>query len=275
MNEVLEPYFDVEVGRCIYCPRERTTWDEPLGNEHVIPLGMGGVWQLLRASCREHEKVTTRFERIVMNQGGLKDLREVMGFPSRRAKKRTGMRDVTFMVGDERRTETVPLDQHPGGWYLPVYAPPTKLTGEEPAEDVRVLDRVGKRREKAVQELQERFGITALVMSVVDPRAWAQMMAKIGYCFAVGCVGLDTFEEVYVLPTILEGKLLGHYVGCLEGAPINTGSQGNLVTMSQAQRELTVYIRLFAQMEFPEYTVVVGRLRDTTYTIRARSLVED
>ena len=179
------------------------------------------------------------------------------------------------MVGSERRTETVPLDQHPGGWILPVYALPTKLTGETPAEDVRVLHRIGKRREEAIQKLQQRFGITALVMSVVDPRAWAQMMAKIGYCFAVGCVGLDTFEEVYVLPTILEGKLLGHYVGCLEGAPMNTGNQGNLVTMSQAQRELTVYIRLFAQMEFPEYTVVVGRLRDTTYKIRARSLVED
>jgi hypothetical protein len=112
-------------------------------------------------------------------------------------------------------------------------------------------------------------------MSVVDPRAWAQLIAKIGYCFAVGCVGLDTFEEVYVLPTILDGKLLGHYVGCLEGPPVNTSSDGNLVTMSQTQRELTVHVRLFAQMEFPEYTVVVGRLRDTTFPIHARSLVED
>jgi hypothetical protein len=275
MTEVLEPFFDVKVDRCIYCPRDRTTWDHPLGDEHVIPLGMGGVRQLLNASCKEHEKVTSRFELTVMNQGGLKDLREIMGFPSRRAKQRTGKREVTFMVGDKRRTETVPLNQHPGGWVLPVYAPPTKLTGEEPVEDVRVLHRVGKRREEAVQKLRERFGITAYVMSVVDPRAWAQMMAKIGYCFAVGCVGLDTFEEIYVLPTILNGKLLGHYLGWLDGLPVNTESQGNLVTMSQAQQELTVHVRLFAQMEFPEYTVVVGRLRDTTYTIRARSLVED
>lgn len=275
MTEVLEPYFDVEVGRCIYCPHEMTAWDETLTDEHVISNGLGGVWKLRHATCQAHRDTTSLIERIVLNLGGLKDLREVMGFKTYHPERRTPDREVSFQVGDERRTIRLPLDQHPGGWVLPVYAPPTKLTGEEPADDVRVLHRVGKCHQKAVQQLRDQYGATAHVMSVVDPRAWAQLIAKIGYCFAVGCVGYDTFEEVYVLPTILDGKRLGHYVGCLEGAPVNPGSEGNLVTMSQAQRELTVHVRLFAQMEFPEYTVVVGWLRDTSFPIHARSLVED
>ena len=270
--EVIEPFFPVEVGRCIYCPREAVISPDDLSDEHVVPLAMCGEWELRKASCESHRKVTSEFEGIVLNRGGLKDMREVLGFRTRHKKRRTGPRQIAFKVGDRRRTETLPVEDHHGAWVLPVYAPPTKLTGEEPADEVRVIDRVGKHRHAATRRIAERFGATAHHVSVVDPVAWAQMMAKIGYAFAVGCVGLDTLEDVYVLPTILEGgKLAGHYVGCREDPPINTDPQGNVVTLGQtAGRELIAYIRLFAEMGFPEYTVHIGRLRDTEYGLLCR-----
>jgi hypothetical protein len=270
--EEIEPHFPREVGRCIYCSREAVTFPDDLSDEHVIPYAMCGEWELLRASCGRHREVTSEFEGIVLNRGGLKDMREVLGFKTYHKKRRKGQRQVSFQVGDERRTETLPVEDHHGAWVLPVYAPPTKLTGGEPADGVRVMDRVGKHRHAATRKLAERFGATAHHVSVVDPVAWAQMMAKIGYAFAVGCVGLDTFEDVYVLPTILEGgKLAGHYVGCREGPPMNPDPKGNVVTLGQsADRELIAYIRLFAEMGFPEYVVYVGRLRDTEYGLLCR-----
>jgi hypothetical protein len=271
----LEPYFPVEIGRCIYCPREAVTSPDDLSDEHVIPYGMCGEWELLKASCETHQRITSKFEGIVLNRGGLKDMREVLGFKTYHKKRRTAQRRVAFQVGDERRTETLPVEELPGAWVLPVYAPPTKLTGGDPADGVRVMRSVGKHRHAATRRIAERFGAAGHHVSVVDPVAWAQMMAKIGYAFAVGCVGLATFEEVYVLPTILEGgKLAGHYVGCGEGPPVNTDPQGNVVTLGHStERELFAYIRLFAEMGFPEYTVCVGRLRDTEYTVLSREAI--
>jgi hypothetical protein len=46
------------------------------------------------------------------------------------------------------------------------------------------------------------------------------------------------------------------------------------VTLVQGGRELVVYILLFAEMGFPEYTVAVGRLRDTEYRVMAASTNE-
>jgi hypothetical protein len=38
--------------------------------------------------------------------------------------------------------------------------------------------------------------------------------------------------------------------------------------------ELVAYILLFAEMDFPEYTVAVGRLRNVEYRVMAASISE-
>src|SRR5712672_2024078 len=49
------------VGRCIYCGATGVD----LRDEHIVPLSLNGTMILPRASCRECEKITTRFERSV------------------------------------------------------------------------------------------------------------------------------------------------------------------------------------------------------------------
>jgi hypothetical protein len=60
------------------------------------------------------------------------------------------------------------------------------------------------------------------VVLEMDSVSMAQMLAKIGCGFAVACFGLDAFEIVYVLPTIVDnGRDAGRYVGCLSDPPMN------------------------------------------------------
>ena len=52
------------IGRCIYCNATQYAPNEPsrpLGEEHIIPRGLGGT-RVLNASCQLHEKTTTQVE---------------------------------------------------------------------------------------------------------------------------------------------------------------------------------------------------------------------
>jgi hypothetical protein len=115
----------------------------------------------------------------------------------------------------------------------------------------------------SITRLQASLGADTISVPLVDPIDLARMLAKIGYAFAVACLdgNPEAFDEVYVRRTILEGPNAGHYVGCVSGPLINTQTEGHQVTLVRTPTEVTTHIRLFAEMDLPEYTVVVGRLR--------------
>jgi hypothetical protein len=116
----------------------------------------------------------------------------------------------------------------------------------------------------SVERLRIRLGADQVSVPFVHPLDLARMMAKIGYAFAVGSLGGDpgVFDKVYVLPTILNGSSAGHYVGCLPGPPTNDKPEGHQISLGVTPREVTAFIRLFAEMGLPEYVVVVGSLRE-------------
>lgn len=58
------------VGKCIYCAAPPPA---VLTDEHIIPLALGGEHLLLKASCKPCEKITGRFEGIVL-RGGLRPI---------------------------------------------------------------------------------------------------------------------------------------------------------------------------------------------------------
>ena len=51
----------ITVGQCIYCG------SEPIGEEHIIPQGVGGTLVLGKASCGDCEETINRFEANVLN----------------------------------------------------------------------------------------------------------------------------------------------------------------------------------------------------------------
>ena len=85
------------------------------------------------------------------------------------------------------------------------------------------------------------------------------MLAKVGYGFAVAQYGLDSFENVYVLPAILGAQNdVGRWVGNLDEAPRNETKGLHGMRLGFYGQMVTVHLRLFAQFDAPEYTVVVG-----------------
>ncbi len=80
------------------------------------------------------------------------------------------------------------------------------------------------------------------------------MLAKIAYGFAVAFVGLDNFEKVYLVPTILGQKDdAGRWVGCANDLKLDVGKYFHHVDVSIVNREVIVRIKLFAIFNVPEF----------------------
>ena len=65
-------------GACIYCGAA----DVKLTDEHIVPLSIGGQHVLLKASCNECNKITSKFE-LDVARGLWGDARNSYNAPSR------------------------------------------------------------------------------------------------------------------------------------------------------------------------------------------------
>src|SRR6266508_6142095 len=86
---------------CIYCGAR-----EDLRDEHVIPYGLEGEYVLRQASCRECEKLTSRFERAVLRDL-LLPARTSLEIRTRRPKDRPDRLPLLEVEGGERRARDV------------------------------------------------------------------------------------------------------------------------------------------------------------------------
>jgi hypothetical protein len=151
---------------------------------------------------------------------------------------------------------------------LPLFAPPAFLS-KRPYQSGIVVDGLSvadKFSGRTIEDLDHRYGKGKWRFGLVyEPVAFARMIAKIGYGFAVAEVGLDEIEEAYVLPAILgERQDIGRWVGCDDGAqePV-TGAAGlHEVGLVLRHRALHAIVRLFAEFEAEEYRVVIGRVSE-------------
>lgn len=65
--------------KCIYCGALKySDAREKLGDEHIVPAGLGGIWLLPEASCQKCERKTGRIEQKVL-RGGLRAPRIIRG----------------------------------------------------------------------------------------------------------------------------------------------------------------------------------------------------
>lgn len=101
------------------------------------------------------------------------------------------------------------------------------------------------------------------------------MLAKIAYGFAVAHFGVDDIEDLGILPAIRgETDDIGKWVGCVDGekfAPNNVlhSWQFNIESTylidepkEMVKGRLTYKVSLFSLFGTPEYTVVVGNIRN-------------
>lgn len=202
------------VGYCIYC---RAT--DQLTNEHILPFGLGGTAILPRSSCKGCAKITGQIEQLLL-RGQMWPVRVYRALQSR-SKYKDAPRTYPLTIVRDGVDEAVevPLESYPIFLDFPLYPLPAILNdalyngytngilmcgfrtihfGADPERVIKLFGGQGLRRTQGQR-----------------PVAFARVIAKVAYGFAVANGALDAIEgESFVVPAIL-GKVdeIGRWVG--------------------------------------------------------------
>lgn len=120
------------VGFCIFCG---VTHGE-LTDEHIIPEGLGGTVTLPKSSCKDCEKITSKFEMTVARfiYG---NYRIKQGYPSKRKKQKKRPKELPVYKVDNKETEeeiNVPISDYPNTYISVELPPPSLLRGIAPSD---------------------------------------------------------------------------------------------------------------------------------------------
>ena len=249
------------VGRCIYC----YTTEGKLQKEHIVPYALNGTWVLEDASCASCSKVTSRFERIVLRRHLLK-VRSAFGLKTRRPGKRPGKFPLEFVSPKGKEIIDISVRDQPVFLSLPLYRLPGCALGEENDKSrwfsgfdfIRVA---GPSVADFHHELRRKGKDSALFRVRFSPGAFAKMIGKIAYGFAVAHFGLENIDEAWVLPAILgKTKDIDQWVGCdIEEKPVKEEAMHAIRIKTRKDRSIVGMVVLFSQIKTQPYAVAVGR----------------
>jgi hypothetical protein len=254
--KVEEPDFPIVVGRCIYCRADAVS----LTDEHIIPFGLNGEWVLKDASCKTCARVTSALEKEIL-RGEFWPLRTRLGMKTRREKERPKHLDFRYRIGGVAHAESLPVEESPVSVGMPRFGVPGHLDTDDVGRSSLVVEGLGALQPSVelLKKVASRVRAEEYTISSPDPETIARFVAKVGFGFAVACVGLDTIVDPWVVGSILhrDGGI-GQWVGSLPDEPRNPGNGLHAVTLERRSAELWAHVRLFAQFSFPEYVVVLG-----------------
>lgn len=249
-----------KIGKCIYCGEA----EGRLTDEHITPLALNGDRILVEASCETCRNITSGFESVVLNRT-LFAARAALSTKTRRPRNRQRTREM--LVERDGQIEKVELrwQDHWKVIPLPIFKKPAHLEDRSYSAGIEAISmdlfELGEKNEEvAIKQNADR-----VLLDNYSPIAFARMIAKMAYGYAVDRYGLDSFEAVYVLPAIL-GKTddIGRWVGC-DDQRVFRAKRNFFITVGFkiADNELLVRIKLFTLFDGAEYLIVVGRLRES------------
>jgi len=239
------------IEECIYCGKCETE----LSKEHIIPYALGGKDILLKASCEDCQKITSKFELTVLRKE-LFQIRAKLGLPSRKS---TYPKELPLIVelGGKVKTFYLPTTKYPTlGGFLE-YPLPGVLGGTAPERGINVtgfaLQQIGG---PDIEDLKELVGSGTLTGRFVSHgNAFERMLAKIAFGYGVSEYGLGVVRNS-PLRSIILGKSedIGHWIGMSDPNPINKRTFHRVI-LEGRDGWILAKIRLFARM--PEYLVVI------------------
>jgi hypothetical protein len=248
------------VGKCIYCGST-----DSLTDEHIVPRGLGGPWRLLSASCKECSKITSGFERDVVRKFFIL-MRTKLGLPTYHPQKRPDCFSFMVTIGGREEVVSFPVPDCPTLFMMPLFEKPGHIRKDARGSSMLVAGFSLHGKENELREFRTKYNVESISVTTELRASFARVLAKIAYGMAVFQYGLDTIEEAYVLPCILDKKQdVGQWVGCEE-----PHKSPDLLPREQffhrlnlliKGSEVGVRIRLFANYQTPEYLVIVGRLK--------------
>lgn len=237
------------IGRCIYC--RETVYDPSrigakLGEEHIIPRGLGGTLTLEEASCKRHETITTGFETKCISHL-VQHSRADLGIKGRKTKRLKAKVEPSVMV----------MYKFPDPSIL---AMPT--SSESTAAGKIVISKVtpdfdNRLNQLGIPHVGQHYGHGGLSAPL-----FVKMLAKIAHATAVSRWGLDGFSPIAT--GIIDGtdKALMRLVGSEYETPPREECRHWLEprwsTSIDGATYPTVRIRLFANLAMPVHLVVVG-----------------
>ncbi len=271
MSDAAKPHSYEQSGRCIYCGTPSYSESRSrLGDEHVVPQGLGGQLILPRASCRACEVHINGFEQFCQKDM-LAAFRYHHGLPTKRPKERPKTLPAEIENNGEYEPCNLPIAEYPLRIAIPILPTP------------EILRPVARRKSPIVamhmfpgpadfsdefyykgnmQFMRIKRGKFRVVSGRTDFSKFAGMLAKIGHSFAVGELGASGFE-----PMIYDGMQgrtpfdLHHLVGGETVVPAPTMERHTLslnLESHNGQNLWVAKIRLFGDLGWPQYTVVVG-----------------
>jgi hypothetical protein len=245
------------IGKCIYCGSI-----DNLTDEHIVPHGLKGQWQLLKGSCRVCNQITSAFERSVLRQQFILP-RAALDLPTYHPENRP--QEFPFEVEKDGRREKIvlPVTDCPPIFFMLDLEKPRYIASYDYEKGVMVkgCSLHGPSLTKLKDKLSiERISLTASLSG----DCFERMLAKIAYGMVILAYRPDALEECYVLPCILGQKDdVGYWVGSSgkHASTLPAEEALHRIYLTRHGKEVGALIRLFANYQTPEYLVIVGKLK--------------
>jgi hypothetical protein len=252
------PFHYPSKGACIYCGAVGV----PLGNEHIVPLSLGGQLVIDHASCKACEDITKKFEqRVAREMWG--DARTSFGAPTRRKRERPTHLTMHH-PHDPSKSFQMPASAYPAGFILFKMAPAGILRGipeqiDTSADWKLIVVDDHARRENFLKQHPNK-PLTMKFRHVPD--AFGRLIVKIGYCQILTLLDLSDFTPI-CLPYITGEKtnlsyILGGSIADEKPEPALGCRLGAAVVWMNGRLLLAALVRLLANTDSPTYHVVVG-----------------
>jgi SEC-C motif len=261
------------VGRCIYCDADtyEPGTSRRLGDEHIIPEGLGGHLLLPEASCKACEAITSGFEGQCL-QRGFGPMRLYLNMPSKRPKDRPTTLPV---IVNSTPTQDgvwaeVPVHMYPVMVPAFQYNRPVMLggpgigTGYDTIKFHCLLSPLDL--DRRVEVIRRHLNVDRVQLRWDLAWCWQvlRMVAKIAHGYLSAEVGHGKFSPL-LLPSILHNdpKEITRFVGQLdekEDRSVSGHSIGRGIVRIEDRNYHVVRLRLFGAYGLPEYVAVTGEV---------------
>lgn len=253
------------VGFCIYCGSSHGK----LADEHIIPEALGGTTILPKSSCKDCEKITTKFEcKVARFMYG--NFRIKLDYPSKRKKQKKRPTELPVHVVDNKKTRQeihVPISDYPLTYLTAELPPPGLLLGIAPSDRSPEIKFNIKGDAASVNHTFDALSVDHLIIEHgFDWAAFFKQLAKIGHCSTFHFARGMGYESL--LPDIILGKSdhLSYYVGGISQDSESEVMSANEVNIYMQEINSEIYlvarIQLLGKGTIPAYEVVTGRVPD-------------
>lgn len=250
---------------CIYCGNTNN-----LSDEHIIPFGFGGRMVLPKSSCKLCTEKTSTFEMTCLRTM-YGPLRLMYDLPSRRRKGRPATLPLKIKYKPEDEWTEIPINQedYPFLVTFPYFSMPDLLTGiKTKGNRGPVTKKLWIRGASAnhvfldhLQKLTLKLKVYSIMPeSKAHIEEFCQMLAKIGYSYAIAELGYGKFEPL-LLKHIIDRELsnCADFIGSLDKDELPSINLHELSLHQDSNKNyIIVRMRFLAKLGTPTYYVVVG-----------------